>query len=160
MKKITEKDKYLSNILVDFLKSHPAISVNMIEQLANIPQSTINKAFSGERTIPSQHIYPLFCILAEYGLEYEGFSLRYDPDDNTILAYKLSDNVRTIEIREYADGTTKEFYVTENFEDSEDENEGDIDEMIEDEAEEIESSTSFVYLQEVQKIIFTDYFDL
>lgn len=59
--------KSKSQSIIEFLQSHPLISVNALEKMCNIPQSTINKAFSGSREIPDVHINNLEAILKKYG---------------------------------------------------------------------------------------------
>lgn len=80
------QQKY-SDIITEFLKSHPLISLNALEKALEIPQSTLHKAINAARLIPSKHIFPLLCELALYGLEIDGFRLTVD-ESNNIFARK------------------------------------------------------------------------
>lgn len=88
--------KKYSNIITDFLSTHPAISMNRVEEDLGVPQSTLFKA-KGDRLIPTKHIYPLLCYLAGYGLKIDGYDLSYDPADDTLTGRRWVDNVDTIE---------------------------------------------------------------
>lgn len=61
--------KSKSQEIVSFLQSHPLISINALEKMCNIPQSTIGKALSGAREIPLIHIENLENILKPYGFK-------------------------------------------------------------------------------------------
>ncbi len=54
--------------ILAWLADHPAISVNKIEQLAGLPQSTISQAKNG-RSIPEKHMPALIEVLEHYGFE-------------------------------------------------------------------------------------------
>lgn len=125
--------------------SKPAISANAIEKAIGAPQGTINRGLKGSH-IPKQHIFPLFCELSKYGFKYEGFDLAYDDSDCILYASKIGDNKRTIEIKTYPDGSTKEIDVTE------------MDGLDEDHDGCL--SSEFIYLHEVYKVIYTGYEDL
>jgi hypothetical protein len=81
------QEKY-STIICDFLKSHPLISVNGLEETLNIPQSTVWKAVKNAREIPTKHIFTIICHLAGYGLQIDGFGLTYDQNDGILFARK------------------------------------------------------------------------
>lgn len=105
MKIITEKDKELSAIILEFLQD-PILSKSLIEKSVGIPQGTFNRA---QRTgvIPSQHIYPIICFLANYGFKLYGYSLWVDERGN-LHGDKQGDVIRTMEVLHFKDGKTFE----------------------------------------------------
>jgi hypothetical protein len=53
--------------IIKYLKRiKPLVSINKLERLANVPQGTLNKAFSGERTLPNVHIFPIMKVLIRF----------------------------------------------------------------------------------------------
>lgn len=64
-----------SNALIEFLKTHPLISLNALEKKLNIPQSTLSKAVKGHksRSIPIGYWYKLSFELKEYGYHIENY---------------------------------------------------------------------------------------
>lgn len=62
-----------SNALIEFLKTHPLISLNALEKKLNIPQSTLSKAVKGHRTIPIGYRYKLSLELRSYGYHIEDY---------------------------------------------------------------------------------------
>ena len=88
--------KKYSDIIVEFLKSHPLISSKALEEALSIPQSTIGQALSGARLIPEKHIYYIICHLANYGLQIDGYTLTYDPSDNVLTGRKWVENMKTV----------------------------------------------------------------
>lgn len=65
------KQKKYTRIVVDFLKSHPLISVNALEKLLDLPFTSVHQAVSGKRLIPKSHIFKILVELANYGLTLE-----------------------------------------------------------------------------------------
>lgn len=90
------QEKY-SNIITEFLRTHPLLSINAIEIELNLPQSTIAQSIKGPRFLPVKHIYSLICLLAQYGLKIDGYTISYDPSDDTISGRKFVENIKTIE---------------------------------------------------------------
>lgn len=88
--------KKYSDIIIKFLKSHPLISAKGLEEVLEMPQSTIGQALSGVRLIPVKHIYNIVCYLAAYGLEIDGYLLTYNQEDNTITGRKWVKNMKNI----------------------------------------------------------------
>lgn len=103
------QEKY-SNVITEFLRTHPAISSNRIEEELNLPQSTIGQALNGGRLIPVKHIFPLLCYLARYGLELDGYQLNYDPADGLLTGRKWVENKEVIEVE---GGSSFEYIVKE-----------------------------------------------
>ena len=97
------QQKY-TNVITEFLKSHPLISLNALEKTLDIPQSTLHKAVNSARLIPSKHIFPLLCELAGYGLEIDGFRLSVD-ESNNIFARK---DVETVD-------STDDYYLSKQY---------------------------------------------
>lgn len=95
-KGLTMQEKY-SNIIVEFLKAHPLIPTQSLEQALGIPDTTISKAVHGDRLIPTKHIFPILCFLAEYGIEIDGYALSYDDQIDSLFGRKFIENVKTIE---------------------------------------------------------------
>lgn len=58
-----------SEKIVKFLREHPLISLNSLEEMLDIPQSTLSKAVkeNSERDIPGKHIEKLSEELLHYG---------------------------------------------------------------------------------------------
>ena len=53
--------------MVEFLRSHPFISVTAVEKAAEMPKSSLRHAMTGKRNIPIQYWYKLNNILTDYG---------------------------------------------------------------------------------------------
>jgi chromosome partitioning protein len=53
------------------LKEHPALSLNQLEKLAELPQSLLSKAMKGKRRLNQDHIEKLVPILLQYGFKAE-----------------------------------------------------------------------------------------
>lgn len=62
----------LSNHFLNFLESHPLISIRGLEKAANMPNDTIRKAkeSKGKRGIPEKYFYDLGLILRNYGFDW------------------------------------------------------------------------------------------
>lgn len=54
--------------VLKFLANRPLISLNKLEKMAGIPQSTLSKAKNGHMGLPSKHLEKLVAILSFYGL--------------------------------------------------------------------------------------------
>lgn len=91
------QEKY-SNIIIDFLKSHPRISVLGLEKELKLPSGTLQHPKAGLRKIPEKHIYPIVCHLADYGLKIDGYTLTHDSSDDTLTGRKWLEDVKTIEL--------------------------------------------------------------
>lgn len=94
---MTQQKKY-TDLITEFLVSHPAISIQILEKELGLPSTTIAQAKQG-RNIPAKHIYPIICHLVGYGLKIDGFTLSYDPSDKTISGRKWLRNVRSREAK-------------------------------------------------------------
>lgn len=55
--------------IINFLKLHPAISVNALEIACYLPKTTIAQAMLGNRLIPAKHMNKLILVLIEYGFK-------------------------------------------------------------------------------------------
>lgn len=106
-----KQEKY-TKIITDFLRSHPVISVLGVEKELNLPSSTIRSPMAGLREIPTKHIFPIIGFLANYGLQIEGYNLKYDPEDGTLSARKWVENMEVIEV-ESETGSHFEYIVKE-----------------------------------------------
>ncbi len=64
-----------SDALIEYLKTHPLISLNALEKKLNIPQSTLSKAVKGHksRSIPVGYWYALSLELRDYGYHIENY---------------------------------------------------------------------------------------
>lgn len=51
----------------DFLKNRRALSINMIEQEAKMPQGTLSKYLRGVKRLPDKHRENLLAVLKKYG---------------------------------------------------------------------------------------------
>jgi hypothetical protein len=62
---LDEEDEklYMTQIIKYLKRIKPLVSINKLERLANIPQGTLNKAFSGGRALPDVHVFPLMKVL-------------------------------------------------------------------------------------------------
>lgn len=100
-------NKEYSNLIADFLISHPLISAQGLEKTLGLPNSAIRHALfsrhSGKKQkfIPTKHIWPIVCHLADYGLEINGYQLKYDPADGLLSGRKT---VKTEHIVEQGKG--------------------------------------------------------
>lgn len=68
-----------SEKIVKFLREHPLISLNSLEEMLGIPQSTLSKAVkeNSERDIPVKHIPAIVEVLISYGLKVPGGTLKF-----------------------------------------------------------------------------------
>lgn len=82
--------------ICEFLLNHILISVNGLEQLLQLPATTISQAMNGSRSIPEKHIFKIVCELANYGFEIDGYILRYDASDNSLSGRKWVKNIKTV----------------------------------------------------------------
>jgi len=57
--------------IIEFLKQRPALSLNMLEQEAVLPQSLLSKAMKGKRRLNQSHIDKLVPVLERYGFKTE-----------------------------------------------------------------------------------------
>ncbi len=58
---------YKQNHMRDFLLTHPAISVTLIEMLSKVPTGTVRHFKKNRREIPSKHVESVEIALSEYG---------------------------------------------------------------------------------------------
>lgn len=66
----TTTDKELSEKIVNFLKEHRALSLNLIEKELELPQSTLSKAINqDDRYIPKKYTEKVSEFLKQYGLK-------------------------------------------------------------------------------------------
>lgn len=91
MRTISEKQKFWSDTIVKFLRLNKYISVNAIETENNIPIGTISRALNGKAYIPKKYIYPLLCILAQYGFRWMGFSFTFDKETYTLTGQRIGE---------------------------------------------------------------------
>lgn len=60
---MTKSDK-----IIKFIKSRTAISVSVIERVANVPYTTISRCINNPKNkLPEKHIANIESVLAEYG---------------------------------------------------------------------------------------------
>lgn len=142
MRTISEKQKFWSDTIVEFLRENKYISVNAIETENSIPVGTISRALNGKAYIPAKYIYTLLCILAPYGFKWMGYSFTLDKDTYTLIGHRIGDMEKVVEVFHFPDGTSKEVEVRDG----------------EDVYIEGATSSSFYYLHKVDKVIFS-YFD-
>jgi len=64
--------------IIEFLRSHPFISVSKVEKAAEMPKSSLLAAMTGKRNIPIQHWYKLNNVLSNYGYSL-GDAVQADP---------------------------------------------------------------------------------
>jgi hypothetical protein len=76
--------------IVQFLKSHPFISVKQLEKTAEMPKSSLAGAMAGKRKIPKTYWYTLNNILANYGYSIDT-AVNVDPMPDLILPFKYLD---------------------------------------------------------------------
>ena len=57
--------------IIEFLREHPALSLNQLEKAAELPQSLLSKAMKGKRRLNQKHIEKLVPILEQYGFKTE-----------------------------------------------------------------------------------------
>jgi len=57
--------------IIEFLKDHPAVSLNQLEKAAELPQSLLSKAMKGIRRLNQKHIEKLVSFLVQYGFKIE-----------------------------------------------------------------------------------------
>lgn len=56
------ENKHTKNIL-NFLRSHPLISITGLEKAGKVPNDTIRKWIYGFRSLPKKHIYKIELVL-------------------------------------------------------------------------------------------------
>lgn len=63
---------FMSNHFLEFLTSHPLISVRGLETAAGMPRDTIRKAKESKdgRRIPEKYFYKMGLILVNYGFNW------------------------------------------------------------------------------------------
>lgn len=144
MRTISEKQKFWSDTIVEFLIKNKYISINAIETENNIPIGTISRALNGKAYIPAKYIYPLLCILAQYGFKWMGYSFTFDKDTCTLIGQRIGELEKVVEVFQFPDGSEKEVEVRDG----------------EDVYIEGATSSSFYYLHKVDKVMFSDYDDL
>lgn len=86
-----------SNIITNFLRSHPAIAPTTLENELSLPNSTIRQALAGAQLIPKKHLFNIICHLADYGLKIDGYILSYNPADGILSGRKWVENIEIIE---------------------------------------------------------------
>lgn len=57
--------------IIEFLQERPALSLNQLEQEADLPQSLLSKAIKGKRRLNQNHIEKLIPVLEHYGFKTE-----------------------------------------------------------------------------------------
>ncbi len=55
--------------IIEFLAVRPALSLNMLEQEARLPQSLLSKVTKGKRRLNQNHIEKLVPVLEKYGFK-------------------------------------------------------------------------------------------
>src|SRR5690606_5057267 len=104
MRTTSKKQKFWSDTIVKFLRLNKYISVNAIEKENNIPIGTISRALNGKAYIPAKYIYPLLCILAQYGFTWMVYSFTLDKDTYTLIGQRIGElGVEKVILSEYND---------------------------------------------------------
>ena len=91
-----DKQKFYSDAICDYLKSHPFVSVYAVEIELKLPVSTIAQALNGSRLIPEKHIYNILFLLADYGIQIDEYKLSSEKKDKSISAHRWVKNEKTI----------------------------------------------------------------
>jgi chromosome partitioning protein len=55
--------------IIKFLKEHPCLSVNCLEEAAGLPPTTLSKAKREERELNNEHLKKLIPVLKKYGYQ-------------------------------------------------------------------------------------------
>ena len=58
----------MNEIIIEFLKERPALSLNQLEKEAELPQSLLSKVMKGKRVLNENHLKRLVPVLQKYGL--------------------------------------------------------------------------------------------
>lgn len=85
-----------SYALIEYLKTHPLISLNALEEKLNIPQSTLSKAVKGHRPIPIGYWYKLSLELRDYGYHIENYiKVEVIDEDEPVLktAFEIASSI-------------------------------------------------------------------
>jgi hypothetical protein len=53
--------------LLDWIREHDLLSINRLEERADVPQRVLQKALKGERPLPARHVKKLEKELKKYG---------------------------------------------------------------------------------------------
>ena len=59
--------------IIDFLVSHPEVSISGVEKQAGMPRRTLKYSIDGTRRIPEKYISGLVLVLSGYGLDVSGY---------------------------------------------------------------------------------------
>lgn len=140
---------YTDHIL-SFLDDVTFINEKSLERAAKVPSGTIALSRTGSRLIPKNGIYQILFELARFGItDINGYRLTPDTPTFCIIGMKSSSEV-CIEHMELTDGSAVKREVTDemHWEEWEDPYEGRV------------LSSRFEYLQSVDKVMYTSYFDL
>jgi hypothetical protein len=87
MKIHTEREREISSQIIEFLKSHPLLSIRSLEEKLKIPSTTIAKALSG-REIPQKYLFAVIRELGGYGLKIDGHRIESFEDGHVIVLTK------------------------------------------------------------------------
>lgn len=144
------QQKYTEHIL-SFLEKRPYISISTLERTTGIAVGAVSLAKSVGRLIPEKAIFPLLCELSKCGItDINGYTLEYDEEGHVLFGRKFVENQKTIEVLTMKDGSKVEREVTDEMTspDYTDEFDGQY------------SMSTFEYYEKVDKVMYTDYFDL
>lgn len=60
---------YTTKHLFDWLSSHPAIKISVIEKLSDVPVNTIDHFLKKRRKLPKNHYDKICSVLYDYGFK-------------------------------------------------------------------------------------------
>ena len=87
------------NILIQFIKNHPALTIAEISKLTNFSKTLLYGILSGDKTLRSDKAFSLAKVLSHYGLRLNGWIFEpYDWDDTPemIKCYRFADEEQEV----------------------------------------------------------------
>lgn len=82
------------NILIEFIKNHPALTITEISKLTNFSKTLLYGIISGEKTLKGDKAFSLAKVLSHYGLRLNGWVFEpYDWNETPemIKCYRFKD---------------------------------------------------------------------
>lgn len=98
MKIYTEREREISCQVIEFLKSHPLLSIRTLEEKLKIPSTTIAKALSG-REIPPKYLFAVIRELGGYGMKIDGHRIEPFEDGHFVVLTKDIGPPKTKEVK-------------------------------------------------------------
>ena len=87
------------NILIKFIKEHPALTITEISKLTNFSKTLLYGILSGEKTLKVDKAFSLAKVLSHYGLRLNEWIFEpYDWDDTPemIKCYRFADEEQEV----------------------------------------------------------------